>query len=280
MTKYQIVSDSSCDLSANYLEDKDIGFQIVPFVVQVGERAFADTPDLSVDEMLDAIDASGAKTGSACPSPEAYYQAMMQSEVSFVVTISSGLSGSYNSACVARDMAIAQGKRVYVIDSKATCGVQILIIDELARLIRSGYEYERICEDIETFCSQRKLLFVLRNFDNLIRNGRILKIVAKVISALNICPICAKTEQGTIEIREKLIGIKKTLKRLVTLVGENIRNFAAADIIINHCQASEEAEQLEHQIKSSFPEIGKVRIIPMRGLASYYAQRKGLIVSF
>lgn len=280
MPTQRILADSACDLSPDYLASEGIELEIIPFYIHTDEREFCDTPDLDVDAMMEYLSESGAQAQSACPSPDTYYQAMMKSDISWVVTISSGLSGSYNSACIARDMAQEQGKTVYVIDSKATGGVQVLIIDALAKMIGQGLAPDEIYRRIQTFTDNRKLLFVLRNFDNLIRNGRMLKIVAKVITALNICPICAKSEQGTIEIREKIVGIKKTLRRLVTLLGENIRDFAGADVIINHCQAQQDAEALKTQIQSTFPSIGNVRIIPTRGLASFYAQRNGLIVSF
>ncbi len=278
---FKIISDSSCDLEKDYLQGKDIGFDIVPFVVNVLGHEFIDDSEGSknVVKMLALLSTTQEKTSTACPSPQTYYEAMT-ADVNFVVTISSQLSGSYNSACVAQKMAEEEGKKVYVIDSKATCGVQTLIVDKLVQLIESGLSFEDICLQIQKYTDERNLVFVLKNFDNLIRNGRVLKIVAKLAVIINLNPVCIKSPDGNIEIKEKIIGNKKTLRRMVEIIGETTPDLDGKEIIISHCLADIDAETIREKILATYPQIKGVRVVPTKLLASYYALDEGVIVSY
>lgn len=279
MAKFRIIADSSCDLQQDYIDRPDVDLKIVPFILSMGDKDFIDDETLDVDAMFEAYELAEGKTGSACPSPQTYLDAAEGCEYNFIVTISSNLSGSYNSACVARDTAAADGRKIFVVDSKATSGVEVLIIDELVRMIDKGLPYDEICKKIAEYGDSRNLIFVLRKFDNLIRNGRMLKIVAKVATALNITPICIKSPIGTIDVKEKCIGAKKTERKMIDMLGE-MSGEAPEEIIINHCYGEEEAKILETKLRERFRQVKNVRIIPTRGLASYYALQKGIILSF
>lgn len=280
MAKFRIIADSSCDLFQDYISREDVDFKVVPFLLNMGEREFVDDEAINLNDMFEAYDLADGKTGSACPSPQTYLDATDGCEYNFIVTISASLSGSFNSACVARDMAMSEGRKVFVIDSKATCGIEVLIIDELVRLIDKGLSYEDICQKIAVYADNRKLIFVLRKFDNLIRNGRMLKIVAKVATALNITPLCVKSPAGTIEVKEKIIGSKKTSRRMVDLIGELLGGKQPEEIIVSHCNAEEEVSELKNKLQEKYDQTQRIRVIPTRGLASYYALQKGIIISF
>lgn len=276
---FKIISDSSCDLDKDYLQGKDIEFDIVPFVVNILGQEFVDDGTHNVAQMLSVLSTTQEKSTSACPPPQVFYDSMT-ADINFVVTISSQLSGSYNSACVAQKMAEEDGKKVYVIDSRATCGVQILIIDKLVELIESGLSFDEICTQIQKYTDERNLVFVLKNFDNLIRNGRVLKIVAKLAVIINLNPVCIKSPEGTIEIKEKVIGNKKTVRRMVEIIGENGGDLEGREIIISHCLADVEAETVKQKILATYPQLKGVRVIPTKVLASFYALEQGMIISY
>ncbi|MEG2675486.1 MAG: DegV family protein, partial [Clostridia bacterium] len=168
--KIKIISDSACDLRKGYINNPNVDFAVAPFFVNIGDKQFLDTDDCNPAEMLAHFEAYDGRTNSACPSPQTFFEAIGDAEYSFIITISASLSGSYNSARIAKEMAEKEGKKVYVIDSKATCGVQILIIDKLAELAQTATDFGALCETIQKYTDERKLLFVLRKFDNLIQN--------------------------------------------------------------------------------------------------------------
>ena len=153
-------------------------------------------------------------------------------------------------------------------------------MDKLVQLIESGLSFEDICLQIQKYTDERNLVFVLKNFDNLIRNGRVLKIVAKLAVIINLNPVCIKSPDGNIEIKEKIIGNKKTLRRMVEIIGETTPDLDGKEIIISHCLADIDAETIREKILATYPQIKGVRVVPTKLLASYYALDEGVIVSY
>lgn len=102
--KRNIITDSSCDLYNLEEQSGKIRFASVPFVINIGNRDFVDDEKLNIAEMVTAMEECQEISRTSCPSPYAWYEQFEQSDNSIAVTISSKLSGSYNSACTARNM--------------------------------------------------------------------------------------------------------------------------------------------------------------------------------
>ncbi len=271
--KYQILVDSASDLMSDYLVDSEIGFKVVPLTINVGEKEYVDNDSLDIQKMLDDMHAS-KKSSSACPSPESFLREFDNAEYTFIVTITSKLSGCYNSAVVAKN-SYSKPENICVIDSKAVSGTEILIVDKLVELIKQGLSYQKIIEQINAFRDKKSLFFILQKFDNLVNNGRMSKIAGLIASKLVIRPICIAYE-GEIKIAKKIIGIKNTFSKLIQMICEKAKDFSKETLIITHCYAEEEANLIKSDLekKCNFKEI---RILSMRGLCSYYALEKGLI---
>ena len=271
--KYQILVDSASDLMSDYLVDSEIGFKVVPLTINVGEKEYVDNDSLDIQKMLDDMHAN-KKSSSACPSPESFLREFDNAEYTFIVTITSKLSGCYNSAVVAKN-SYSKPENICVIDSKAVSGTEILIVDKLVELIKQGLSYQKIIEQINAFRDKKSLFFILQKFDNLVNNGRMSKIAGLIASKLVIRPICIAYE-GEIKIAKKIIGIKNTFSKLVQMICEKAKDFSKETLIITHCYAEEEANLIKSDLekKCNFKEI---RILSMRGLCSYYALEKGLI---
>ena len=103
---WNIVSDSSCDLRTSAFHSDRVLFHSVPLRIQVGDQEFVDNDDLSVPEMLRAMAAEKSASSSACPSPADFAKAFEAGDCTVCFTISSNLSGTYNSAIMARDMVL------------------------------------------------------------------------------------------------------------------------------------------------------------------------------
>lgn len=272
--KYQILVDSASDLLSDYYTDPEIGFKVVPLTIHVNDKEYVDNDSLNIQEMLANMHAS-KKSSSACPAPQSFLSEFDNAEYTFIVTITSKLSGCYNSAVVAKN-SYSKPENICVIDSKAVSGTEMLIVDKLIELIKQDLPYEQIVKEMTEYRDKRSLYFILQKFDNLVNNGRMSKIAGLIASKLVIRPICIAYE-GEIKIAKKIIGIKNTFTKLVQMIGEKAKDFSKETLIITHCFAEEEANYIKSDLekKCNFKEI---RILPMRGLCSYYALEKGLII--
>lgn len=274
MKKFQILVDSASDLKNDYLDGLDIGFKVIPLTINAGDREFVDNDKINIDEMLDAMHNS-KKSTSACPAPQSFLDEFDNAEHTFIVTITSKLSGCYNAAMVAKQ-SYENGQNVHVIDSKATSGTEILIVNKLVKLINKGLSFEEIVEQIEKYRDGKSLWFILQKFDNLVNNGRMSKLAGIIASTLVIRPICIAHE-GEIKMLKKIIGIKNAFAKLIQLIKEKNEDYSNETLIITHCKAEKEALELKENIGKvcNFKEI---QVLPMRGLCSYYALEKGIIL--
>ena len=198
--KYKIVVDSSSDLLNDYIVDDDVLFEVAPLTIHIGDKHFIDDENININKMLEALDSS-VKATTSCPNPNDYLKCFDGADNIFVVTISSKLSGSYNSALIASNS--VEGKNILVIDSKLVSGNIIRIVDELYRLIKEGLTFLEIKDRILKFRDNEKLFFVLDKYDNLINSGRLPKAIAFVASLLKIKPLCYG-EDGEIKILHKV----------------------------------------------------------------------------
>ena len=143
MRKIRIVADSSCDL----FELTNTDFSVAPLKIITAEREFIDDNDLDVDGMVDFLYRYNGKSKSSCPNTSDWLDAFGGADDIFCVTITSGLSGSYNSACAAKQIYEAdnEGKRVHVFDTLSAGPEITLIIEKIEECVRHGMPYEEIC---------------------------------------------------------------------------------------------------------------------------------------
>lgn len=279
MKKFQIIVDSASDIKSNYIKNKDIGFRVVPLTITIGEENYVDDDNINVDEMLDALHKYKGKTSTACPAPEAFSKYYTEAQNTFVVTLSSKLSGTYNVACMgAKELENNPDYHIHIIDSKLVSGAEELIVDKLVELIESGLEYTEIVTEIDKFRDDRQLFFTLAKFDNLIANGRMSKLVALIAKTLIIRPVC-KGVEGEIKVIEKVIGVNNAFKKMANFISKAVQTFKDKVLIINKCKADAECEQLVNLIKENC-DFKEIRVKETKGLCSFYALEKGLIVSF
>lgn len=275
MKKFQILVDSASDLKNDYLKDfTDIGFKVIPLTILAGDKEFVDDDNINIQEMLNAMHAT-KKSSSACPAPQHFLDEFDKAEHTFIVTITSKLSGCYNAAMVAKQ-SYEKSENIHVIDSKATSGTEILIVNKLVKLIMEGLEFEEIVKKIEEYKEGRSLWFILQKFDNLINNGRMSRIAGLIANTLVIRPICI-AQEGEIKMLKKIIGIKNAFNKLIQLIKEKATDYSKETLIITHCQAEEEAKNLKADIEKTC-NFKEIQIRPMRGLCSYYALEKGIIL--
>lgn len=279
---WNIVSDSSCDLRTSAFHSDRVLFHSVPLRIQVGDQEFVDNNDLSVPEMLRAMAAEKSASSSACPSPADFAKAFEAGDCTVCFTISSNLSGTYNSAIMARDMVLEEypEKRVCVIDSRATAGAMVLLIRRAKELMEADEtgDFDGICAQLRLYQAALRTCFTLENFDNLIKNGRMRPLVGTLLHSLGIHVIADATPQGTIHVADKARGEAKTFRSITALMRAS-KECDGAEVVISHCENLEGAMKLKQQILEDLP-VKQVEIISCRGLTSFYAMEKGLIVGY
>lgn len=279
---WNIVSDSSCDLRPSAFHSDRVLFHSVPLRLQVGEREFVDNEDLSVPEMLRAMAAEKSAASSACPSPADFAKAFEAGDSTVCFTISSNLSGTYNAAVMARDMVLEEHpeKRICVIDSRATAGAMVLLIRRAQALMEADEtdDFEGVCAQLRLYQAALRTCFTLENFDNLIKNGRMRPLVGTLLHSLGIHVIADATPQGTIHVADKARGEAKTYRAITALMRAS-KECGGAEVVISHCENLEGAMRLKQQILADLP-VKQVEILSCRGLTSFYAMEKGLIVGY
>ena len=275
MRNIKIVADSS----ANILTLEKTPFAAAPLKVITNEKEFVDDNALNVDAMVAWFDSYKGKSKTSCPNPSDWLEAFGDADEVYCITITSGLSGSYNAACIAKQMYEAEheGKRVCVIDSLSAGPELVLIIEKLEEYIAQGLPYEEICREIEAYKQQTGLVFMLASLKNFAANGRVSPAVAKIAGVLGIRIVGKASDQGTLEPIHKCRGEGKSLAAILAHLKEH--GLSKGKVWVAHCMNGEAAQTLKNMVREALPQV-KVQIHGCRGLCSYYAEKGGLLVGF
>lgn len=276
---YKIVVDSCCELPQELRKDER--FEIVPLTLIVGSQyEKEDDEDFDQREFLDAVAACPECPRSACPSPERYQEAYRTTaERVYVVTLSSKLSGSHNSAVLGKNLYHEQygEKDICVIDSKsASCG-ETQIVYRIMELEEQGLSFEEVTEQIEQFVREMNTYFVLENLDTLRKNGRLSGVKALVASTLNIKPVM-RDDDGSIVQLGQGVGMKKALARMADTAIEEAVDSENRRLMITHCNNLRSAECVRRHIEEKL-HFKETLILDTAGVSSMYANEGGVIVT-
>lgn len=275
--KYKIVCDSCTDLTK---EDREKEYFIsVPLTLLVDGEEIIDDEDFDQQYFLERVRESKDGGKSACSAPEIYMDAYKDADEVYVVTLTSKLSGSYNSAELAKKLYIEEygEKKIHVFDSKSASAGQYLIAKRIERLAMEGKSFEEIVEDVEAYISRQDTYFVLETLDVLRKNGRLTKVQALIAGTLNIKPVMAATPEGEIMKKSQVRGMKKALAKMAELIVEERPDIADTEIMIAHCNCKERAEKVREMFLS-MTKVKSVGIIETWGVSSLYACDGGIIV--
>ncbi|BES65109.1 DegV family protein [Gottschalkiaceae bacterium SANA] len=279
--KVRIVVDTSCDLQPG----SDSEFAYVPFEIKVGDVSFHDDEKTQMELLLLMKEESTAAK-SSCPSPAAFLNTFTcDAEVIFVVTISSNLSGSYNSAKIAKEIYLEENpdKDIFVVDSLSASAGETAI----AYYIQDALEVERFQTMEELFLATKayaktvKTLFVLEDLSNLVKNGRMGKLAGLFAAFLHIKPVLGDDGNGEIVLYKKSRGTKKALRDLMTAIEERGKDLNLEDRIlyISHCNAKQKALQVKALAEGQFS-FAEIKIFETNGLSTVYAGDGGIVLAF
>lgn len=276
---WKIVADSSCDFKQLDNLAPNTTFERVPLTIQIGNEIFVDDEGLDIAQMMTTMYQTSAGGGSSCPSPEAFLQAYRGADAVFAVTITSALSGSYNSARLGMEMLREENPniKIHLIDSLSAGGQVDLIVTELNRLIAQGLSFEDVVEQITAYQERTKLLFILEKVDNLVKNGRLSKLVGAVVGLLNIRMVGEASSEGRLELLHKARGQKKAIQALLEELAK--AGYQGGKVMIAHSNNEKVAQQLTEKIREKFPQA-EIKALPTSGLCSFYAEDGGILLGY
>jgi len=277
--KWNIIADSSCDLHNFSIPENEIYYSTVPFGFNIGTKTLIDDAELDTQVLLNEIVLTSEKVGTACPAPYDWYNAMGKDGNCILLTISGALSGSANSAVVAKNMILRENpdRKIAIIDTKSTGPEIVLLVYKLCDLIKSNLLFDDVIKQANEILSESRITFALSSFDNLIKAGRMPKMVGRIAKMLGIWGVGIASEQGTIVVKRKVCGKLGAIRAIIEDI--ETRVIYPLSVVISHCHNLEFAQRLKDKIKETWEKV-VVQIIPTRGLCSYYAEQGGVIVGF
>ncbi len=275
MRTVKIVADSAADVT--HLTGADFAF--APLKICTADREFVDDAALDVEEMVRCFDTYKGRSHTSCPNPADWLDAFGEADDVFCVTITSGLSGSYNAACSAKEMYESDhpGRRVYVLDSLSAGPEMELVVRKLEEYVAAGMLAEEMDTAIRRYMENTGLLFMLGSLKNFAANGRVPVAVAKIVGVLGIRIVGRASDKGQLEPMHKCRGEANSLNAILNLLKE--AGLSRGRVQISHCFNERAANDLKEMIERSLPQA-KVSISALRGLCCYYAEKGGLLVGF
>lgn len=276
--RYKIIGDSCLDLTKEMR--KDPCYSMIPLTLMVGERHFVDDETFDQKEFIKVVKGYPECPKSACPSPEMFKEAYCcEEENVFVITLSAALSGSYNSAVLAKSLYEEEygKKNILVLDSKSASSGQLNIAMYIRELCDQGLEFDEICEKAAACRDRMNTYFVLESLDTLKKNGRLTGLQAFFATKLNIKPVMG-ADNGTIIKLDQARGIQKALQRMAEIAVKEAGTTKDKRLVIAHCNAPERAQFMKEKL-CSMAEFKEVVITDTCGVSTVYASDGGVILA-
>lgn len=275
---YKIVVDSCGELPK---ELKTSGyFETVSLEIFVDDYRIVDDESFDQADFLRRMQASPNCPKSTCPSPEQYVKAYdCEAQRIYVVTLSSQLSGSYNSAQLGKKLYLEEegAKKIHVFDSKSASVGQTLIAMKIHEYEKAGLAFEEIIPKVEQFVEDMNTSFVLESLEALRKNGRLSNIKAFVAGALNIKPVMGATPEGTICQLGQARGMVRAIDKMIKDLVDKTLNPQEKIFAISHCNAKERAHAAAEKVKK-IGNFKEVFVIDTAGISSLYASDGGIIM--
>lgn len=271
----KIITDSAANLNVTTLNG--IEYQSVGLTLVCGDKVFLDGADFDQAEFDKFIENSSTEIKSSCPSVESYLAAIGDADEVYIFTISSALSGSYNTAQTAKKMILEEdpNRKIHVFDTKAAGPAERMAAVKASELLNEGVDFSEVVAQVQAYIDHLKLFFSLQSLTNLANNGRINKTVAKLAGVLKINVLGWANEEGKIEQLGKARGAKRAYQSLVDILVKH--NLNSKKVVIDHANNEKGALALKDLIQAKYPDC-QIEIGICTALCSFYAEKSGLMV--
>lgn len=277
--KFRIALDSGGELTDELAGHEE--YVMVPLTLTVNGVHIVDDGQMSQIELVRRIAEDPDCPKTACPSPEAYLKAFeCDAEHIYAVTLSGALSGSYQSAFVARNMYLEDhpDAKIHVFNSISASVGEGLTVLKITELEEKGLPFEEIVEETEKFIRSKNTFFVLDNLETLRKNGRLSGMKALAAAVLKIKPICYGTVEGTIGQLDQARGMGKAIVKMVNYIVERTPDPEKRILGISYCNCPDRAEIVKEELLKRM-RVRDVVMLPTGGLSTIYANDGGIIVA-
>lgn len=277
---YKIIGDSCVDFNEDVFTE-EFPVSRVPFIVTIDGEEYIDKDELVINE-LRKRDYKAETIRTACPSPNDFFMILKEAKNAFVVTISSKLSGAYQSAMTALDMLKEEyeiAQKIHIFDSETAAAGETLVALQIRDLIAEDLSFDEIVAKTNAYIEEMKTYFSLESLDTLESNGRVSVAKKFAVKALKLFPIMGDNGKGEIELKTFTRGKDNALPKLIETIGEDKEEYKNRRLGITHVDALEKAEYVKSELEKthSFKEI---LIFEAGGLSSVYAGKGGIVLAF
>ena len=253
---YKIVTDSTCELTADLVKQLDI--HVLPVIVTLGDKQFLDNVDITSKQVFEDMKKGEIYKTSQIPLNtyiDVFSHYAKENIPVINVVMSSGISSSYETSVIAVNMVKEEYKdaRIYTVDSKC-CSVEMgIAVKYMAMAAQNGKSYEEILKVLEFCKTNTGVLFTVSDLKYLSRGGRLSKASAFIGNMLNIKPILSVTKDGRLEVIDKVRSSKKVFQYIVDKVRSDIPNeeLEKAEMIISYADNEEIAIGMKQEIVNS-----------------------------
>ena len=276
---YKIVIDSCGEFLEQWKTDDR--FESVPLVLTVGGENIVDDETFDQAEFLKKVAACEECPKSACPSPERYMKAFeCDAERIYAITLSSELSGSYNSAVLGKNLLLEEHpeKKIYVFNSRSASVGETLIAMKIEECEKAGLAFDEVVRTVEEYISGQNTFFVLEKLDTLRKNGRLSGVKALVATALKIKPVMGSTDEGPICQLDQARGMNKALVKMMEHIVSKTSEGEKKALAICHCNCPERAEMFKEAIAEKM-NPAQIIVLNTAGVSTMYANDGGIIVA-
>lgn len=215
MEKIKIITDSTADLSKGVYEKYDI--EVLPLLINFGEESYLDGVEINPDKVFEKIEKSNVLPTTAQVTPnrfiEAYKKYLEEGYKIISIHMSSVMSGTYQSACIARDT--LESKDIFVVDSQNVTAAFGILVLKAAKLREKGFNIVEIEKELNDVKSKVMLSVYFDSLEYLVRGGRISKTTGVVGGVLGI-KLILEIKDGIMSVKDKIRGNKKAIKKIIS----------------------------------------------------------------
>lgn len=275
--KFRIIGDSCCDFTK---EDLAKGYFVsVPLTLTVGDVDIIDDENFNQEYFLKLMSDCETCPKSACPSPDAYIDKFQDADDIYIVTLSSKLSGSFNSALVARQIYLENhlNVNIHVFDSKSAAAGEHLICEKIEECALAGMDYKDVITTVDEYIKGMRTIFVLDDLEVMRKNGRMSKVKSIAANILNIKPVLYAVD-GEIRQLDQARGMNKALNKLLWHI-EKEGYDKTRKVIISQCNSRERCMNIKKILMDKF-DFKNVEILNGKGVTTMYENSGGVVVSF
>ncbi|MYL55216.1 DegV family EDD domain-containing protein [Pontibacillus yanchengensis] len=278
----QLITDGGSDLPPHLIEAYNV--KIVPLNIHFGEQQYVSGVDLDIQTFYKKMKEEDELPRSSAPSPYAFYETFKEIDPEnpiLMLALSKSLSTTHDNAIMGKEMLLEEEpeRTIVVLNTKTATSGMSLLIDEAGKCVKNGMEFEPLVAHMEERIEQTTTLFILRTVENLIKGGRLDRFKGAIAKTLNIKLLMKATDEGEIDVAEKVRGNKKAMRRFIEQIGETTTNFENKVISLSYSTTEDKAKKLLQEMKERYAFKDSI-LMEMGPLCATYAGEGGYVMSF